>query len=181
LFAILGLALLLLVASCRERLARWLSDRGAVIGWIGRTLLSVSHGVDAFRRPHLLVPIMAHSLLCWLMIDIATWIGLRSIGIEISLVAVFVLQPILAFGVALPTPGGAGGYHAMMKTGLVFLFGVNEVLAVGAGILVHLVSVVPVILMGILFFWTEKLSWSDILEGVREVKSLGTGSPEEAS
>jgi uncharacterized protein (TIRG00374 family) len=183
-FATLALTLLVLVAGYREKLAPWFHGRGRLVRWIGATAMSVSRGLDAFRSPRLLIQIVATSLLCWFMIDLGTWVGLRSIGVDpdkVNIFAVFVLQPMLAFGVALPTPGGAGGYHLAMKAGLVTLFGIDAVLAVGAGILVHLVSLVPVIFLGLFLLWSEKLSWSDILQGVREVKSLGTGPVEETS
>ncbi len=177
--AVTMIGLLVLVSVHRGRVAAFLTSRGRVVQWIGRTVLSVSRGADGFRDRRLLVPIVFHSLMCWLIINLSTWIGLQAAGVEISLWAVFVLQPILAIGVAIPTPGGAGGYHAMMKAGLVILFGVSQVLAVGAGILLHLVSVVPVIVLGTLLFWIEKYSMADIRSGIREVKSLGAEPMEE--
>ena len=177
--AVAVLAMLLLVSWNRGRAGLFLSGRGRVVQRIGRTVLSVSRGVDGFRSTRLFVPIVFHSLMCWIVINLSTWIGLQAAGVDISLGAVLVLQPILAIGVAIPTPGGAGGYHAMMKAGLVILFGVGQVAAVGAGILLHLVSVVPVIVLGTLLFWTEKYSMADIRSGIREVKSLGAEPMEE--
>ncbi|MBD3866635.1 MAG: flippase-like domain-containing protein [Acidobacteria bacterium] len=171
--AITLLSSLVLISMKRGLVESFLEGRGRLVGWIGRTLISVSMGTAAFRDLRLFVPIVFHSLMCWLMINLSTWVGLRAVGVDISLMAVFVLQPILAVGVAIPTPGGAGGYHAMMKAGLVVLFGVGQVLAVGAGILLHLVSVVPVIVLGTLLFWIEKYSMADIRSGIREVKNLG--------
>ncbi len=171
--AITLLSSLILVSMKRGPVESFLKGRGRFVRWIGRTLISVSMGTAAFRDLRLFVPIVFHSLMCWLMINLSTWVGLRAVGVDISLMAVFVLQPILAIGVAIPTPGGAGGYHAMMKAGLVVLFGVGEVLAVGAGILLHLVSVIPVIVLGTLLFWIEKYSMADIRSGIRAVKSLG--------
>ena len=177
--AVTLLVALILVSSKRSRVESFLAGRGRVVQWIGRTLISVSMGTDAFRQPRLFLPIVFHSLMCWLMINVSTWVGLKAAGVEISLMAVFVLQPILAIGVAIPTPGGAGGYHVMMKAGLMVLFGIGQVAAVGAGILLHLVSVVPVIVLGTLLFWIEKYSMADIRSGIREVKDLGAGPMKE--
>ena len=46
------------------------------------------------------------------------------------------MQPLLALGVAVPTPGGAGSYHAAVNFGLA-LFGVSWATAAGAGIILH--------------------------------------------
>ena len=94
-------------------------------------------------------------------------------GVDIDLPAVFVLQPMLAFGVALPTPGGAGGYHAAMKAGLVYLLGVPAAQAVTAAILAHLVVVVPILLLGVVLMWVEKLSMKDLVAAARGVRDLG--------
>jgi uncharacterized protein (TIRG00374 family) len=176
--SVLMIGVLLVVSVNRERMEAWLAGRARILRWIGRTLVSLARGVDGFRSGRLLVPIVFHSLICWLLINVSTWIGLQAAGVEVSLYGVFVLQPILALGVALPTPGGAGGFHAMMKAGLVILFGVGQVSAVGAGILVHLVSVVPVIVLGTVLFWIQKYSMADIRSGILAVKNLG-GEPGE--
>ena len=69
--------------------------------------------------------------------------------------------PILVLGVAVPTPGGTGSYHGAMKAGLL-LFGVAELPAVGAGLLVHGAVTVPIILLGTVLLWTERISWKDM-------------------
>jgi uncharacterized membrane protein YbhN (UPF0104 family) len=121
----------------------------------------------------LLIRIVVLSLLAWLTIALATWIGVRSVGADISFPAMLVILPMLALGVAVPTPGGAGSYHGAMKLGLM-LFGVGEAVAVSAGILMHLVITIPVILLGVVLIWTEGLSWNDIVSAARQLRQLGS-------
>ena len=145
------------------------------VRWAGRVFVSVAAGSDALRRPRLLIPILAHSLLAWLTIALGTWLGMRAARAEVGFADVLVLLLPLAFGIALPTPGGAGGYHAAVAFGLTGLFGVPADIALGAGILMHLAIVVPVLALGPILLRVEQVSWHDVLAAGRHVKSLGAG------
>ncbi len=175
--ATVPLSLLLAASALRSRLERWLADRHGVIAWCVRSLLSVALGTEALRRPRRLPGILGNSLAAWLTISAGTWLGIRAVGVHIPFTATFVLMPLLALGVALPTPGGAGGYHAAAKVGLVYLFGVPEVQAVSAGIVSHLASVVPVLIMGAIALWRERVSWSDLMRTARQVRDIGRVGP----
>jgi hypothetical protein len=126
----------------------------------------------------LLLRIALHTALAWGMILASTWVGIRSCGVEITLGGTMVLLPLLVLGIALPTPGGAGGYHAAMRVGLIQLFGVAQPLAVGAGLLQHAVIVLPVIAVGVLILVLDRISVQDLLHAAQQVRALG--SPDEA-
>src|SRR4029077_18989637 len=125
----------------------WLARQWTPVRWIGRAGLGLSRGAEALRSPRRLVPILAHSFLAWLTIAAGTWIGIRAVGAAVGFADVLVMLPLLALGVSLPTPGGVGGYHAMMQLGLTSLFGVDATVAAGAGILMHLAMIVPVFIL----------------------------------
>ena len=179
--------ILLVASKARPKLERLLSGRQGWRGWLGRFVLSLSDGVQALKRPALLAQIGLHTLLAWLTITASTWIGLRSCGVEISFGGTMLLLPLLVLGIALPTPGGAGGYHAAMRVGLTKLFGVGNTLAVGAGLLVHAASVLPVILLGGSMIVMGRSSMQDLMRAVRQVREMGSlsggagiaGRPEE--
>jgi uncharacterized membrane protein YbhN (UPF0104 family) len=146
------------------------------VRWAGNAAVGLSRGADALRSPRRIVPILAHSLLAWLTIGLGTWIGIRAAGANVSFSDVLVLLPMLALGVSLPTPGGVGGYHALMQLGLTSLFGVDPTIAAGAGILMHLSVVIPILILGPVLLYTEKISWADLVAAGRQVKGLGRGA-----
>lgn len=168
------MVLLLVASSQRTRLEGWLGARRGPLAWLSRSLLAFAQGTEALRQPRLLARVAVHTLLAWLTIAIGTWVGLRACRVEISLGAVFILLPLLALGVAVPTPGGAGGYHAAMKFGLVHLFDVSPALAVSAGILLHLAILVPVLAVGAVLLLVERLSLQELIEAARQVRKLGS-------
>lgn len=170
------LAGLLGVSRIRGRIDGWAADRHGLLGWLARTLSSFAHGTEALRRPSLLLLAGLHSILAWLTISAGTWIGIRASGVSVPFPAVAVMMPLLAFGVAVPTPGGAGGYHAAMAFGLQVLFAVPRDAAVATGVLMHLVVVVPVVVVGLVLLRTERISWHDIRGIAAEVRQIGSRS-----
>ena len=165
----------------RSRLETWFERRGRAVRWSGRAFLSLTLGTEALRRPRLLALVLGHSLLAWTTIAAGAWLGVRAAGGDVSLPAMMVMLPLLAFGVAVPTPGGAGGYHAAMAFGLEMLYGVPADAAVAAGILMHLAVVLPVIVVGLVLLKTERISWADVMAAARGVRALGReGGPSAA-
>lgn len=171
---VVGATLVLLVLiSNQEFLERQAERRGRSVAWLLRTILSVSDGARVFQSPWLLVRVAAESVATWGAILVGFWVGLVAVGVDISFSKVFLLMPIVALGVALPTPAGAGGFHAALVFGLSRFFGVDPSLAASAAVLTHIVSVVPILVIGSALLLTERFAFKDLLEIGREVKKMG--------
>jgi uncharacterized protein (TIRG00374 family) len=168
-----GLAVLVAISTFGTRLEGWLAGCWAPIRWAGRVALGLSRGTDALKSPGGLVMILGVSLVAWMTIALGTMIGVRAAGANVGFAEMLVMLPLLALGVSLPTPGGVGGYHALMQFGLTSLFGVDPTIAAGAGILMHLAIVLPVLVAGPVLLYTEKVSWSDLVAAGRQVRALG--------
>ncbi len=153
--------------------AGWIERRRGAVRWTGRAWLELARGTEALRSPGSAAKVLLYSLLIWATIALATWLGVRSVGAEVGFGAILVLMPLLALGVAVPTPSGAGSYHAAMKYGLMLFYGVPPETAVAAGVLMHLANVLPVVLLGLWFLHSERISWHDLLEAARQVRRLG--------
>jgi uncharacterized protein (TIRG00374 family) len=167
------LAALVAASTARDRLSAWLDGRSRAVRWLGRSVLSLSRGAEAMRKPGLVLRIALLSVAAWLTIAAGTWIGIAAAGVGVPFGAVLILLPLLALGVAVPTPGGAGGYHAAMVFGLTSLFDVARDDAVAAGLLMHLAVTVPVIVLGLVLLRTERIAWGDMIAAARQVRALG--------
>jgi uncharacterized membrane protein YbhN (UPF0104 family) len=102
---------------------------------------------------------MLWSLPLWL--SLALGIFLTSIafdGIRVTFVDSFVIVGCLAVGVAVPTPGATGGFHEAYKLAVTRFFGAPDSVAGAAAIVLHLVSFVPVTLVGLVFMWQDGLT-----------------------
>ena len=137
--------------------------------------------LDALRRPSLWPQLAIHSLLTWLMIAISTWVGLRACGVEITFGGTLVLLPLLVVGIAMPTPGGAGGYHALMRVGLMELFAIEETVAVGAGLVQHAAMILPVVLLGGVLLVVDRIRFQDLVQAARQVREMGSSPSSEGA
>ena len=71
----------------------------------------------------------------------------------------------LVVGVAVPTPGGVGGFHEAFRLGATSFFGADNDTAVGAAIVLHAISVVPVVIVGLIFIIQDGLKIGGLARG----------------
>jgi uncharacterized membrane protein YbhN (UPF0104 family) len=71
----------------------------------------------------------------------------------------------LVVGVAVPTPGAVGGFHEAYRIGATGFFGADNDIAVGAAIVLHAISVVPVLIAGLLFIVQDGLRLGGMARG----------------
>jgi uncharacterized protein (TIRG00374 family) len=172
------LVALLVISTRRASLERWVAGKSGATAWIGGMVLSVSMGIEALRRPRLILRIWGNSLIAWLLIAGASWVGVRACGAQIPFGAMLVILPLLMLGIALPTPGGAGGYHAAMTFGLTRLFSVDQATAVGASFVVHALMVVPVVVLGAVLLVVDDIPFRDLLRVGRSARPAAGGAAE---
>jgi len=65
-------------------------------------------------------------------------------------------------GVAIPTPGGVGGFHKIAQWVLTTFYGFDIDSSVAVAIIFHLIGALPVIIIGLLLFAREGLKWREI-------------------
>lgn len=115
-------------------------------------------GLGVVREPRRALVTIALSLPLWLSIAAGIWLVSRAFGIAIPYTGSFLLMAILVIGVAVPTPGAVGGFHEAFRLGATAFYAVPNDRAVGAALVLHAISFVPVTLLGILFMAQEGLS-----------------------
>lgn len=136
------------------RIARLVPPRFA--GPFERLVLAFLEGFDVLRAPGSWWRLPAASLLTWAPILAALHLGLVATRIETPPTAPLLLVPLTALGIAVPTPAGIGGFHALMSYGL-GLFSVSQEQAAAAAVVTHAAQVVPLILAGLYLSWREGL------------------------
>jgi uncharacterized protein (TIRG00374 family) len=117
-----------------------------------------SGGFAAARTPANLAMALVWSFPVWLTIAAQTWVVTRAFGIDMPFTGSFLLQSLLVIGVAVPTPGGVGSFHEAYRFGVTTFFHAANDRAVAAAILVHALSFIPVVLVGIIFMAQDGLS-----------------------
>jgi uncharacterized protein (TIRG00374 family) len=150
-----------------SRAPRWLAEP------LGRVLHAFSGGLAVLRSPlpHL-ARIGAQSVLVWLLIALGFHLNHRAFGIDLPFHATFLLVAFLVVGVAIPTPGMVGGFHAFYLITLHEIYGVDRATAAAAGISAHALSNLPVLVLGLALLGREGLSLARVAEVTRDEEKL---------
>jgi uncharacterized protein (TIRG00374 family) len=69
---------------------------------------------------------------------------------------------VATIGLAIPTPGGVGGFHKATQMVLTRFYAFDIDTSVAAAVLFHLVGTLPVVITGLLLFAREGLKWRDV-------------------
>jgi glycosyltransferase 2 family protein len=151
------------LASHPERIGRFVlrADRvlpSRIAHALSKLVRTFSEGLLVMRRPRAFALALAWSLLLWIMISAQTWLVTSAFGIAMPFTGSFLLQSLLVIGVAVPTPGGVGGFHEAYRIGATTFFGAANDAAIGAAIVLHGIAFVPITLVGIWFAMRDGLS-----------------------
>jgi uncharacterized protein (TIRG00374 family) len=133
-----------------ERLFRPLPERFRdVARRIAHTFLD---GFASLKTPRLALAVGASSLFMWFVINVQIYCTIRAFGLDLPLSAAYVVTTAAVLGLAVPTPGGVGGYHAAVQFALTNIFLVPLAAATGVALLAHAISFVPISLIGFVLF-----------------------------
>ena len=161
--AVVLVALMWVLASHPDKIGALVLAAGRVLPRrIAERLASVatafSSGFAAARDVRALAWSVIWSFPVWLAIALEAWAVTAAFDIAMPVTGAFLLQALLVIGVAVPTPGAVGSYHEAYRFGVTTFFGAANDRAVAAAIIVHALSFIPVVLVGILFMAQDGLS-----------------------
>jgi uncharacterized protein (TIRG00374 family) len=118
-------------------------------------------GLDVLRNPRLLTEVFLWTLTHWLCNAFAFWLGFRALGIAAPFTAAFLVQGLVAIGVAAPAaPGYFGLFEYFGKAGLA-LYGVGDAQAVSWVLGFHVLSYIPITVMGAWYLTRLHLHFRD--------------------
>lgn len=89
---------------------------------------------------------------------------------NVSLVDAWSIMVLGAIGVAIPLPGGAGSFHYITRQTLVYLFAVNESLAVTYAVFLHGAQLVLYVVIGFLCLLLQGSSLSTVFSRARAAR-----------
>jgi len=176
--AVAGLVVLFVMAGSPERL-RILVEKvtrllpSSMATAVAQLAEKFAHGLGVVRQPSRLAISLVLSVPLWLTIAAGVWGVAVAFGIAVPFTGGFLIVALLALGVAVPTPGAVGGFHAAFRYGATTFFDARDEAAVGAAIVAHLFSIGPSLLLGLVFAAQEGLSVAGIRHLADEVEQGG--------
>jgi len=170
---VLGLGFAVVALASMFLFARYPEPSMAVARWFLRVLprrlaARVASFLETFRgglgvlvHGSGLVKASLLSILLWAAICLSFWLAARALAVDFGFGDTFLVIGFLTVGVAVPTPGGIGGYHYMCSLALTTLFGISPSPAAAVALVAHAISFLPVTVLGILLFVKAGLTVSE--------------------
>lgn len=139
-----------------RRVAPRFEERGRVL------LRAFANGLSVLRHPARFVEVLLWALALWVTQAIAFWVMFKALGITAPFSAALFVQGLIVLFVALPsTPGFFGLFEAAAKLGLV-MYGVSEGLAVAWGLIFHVLSLIPITVIGLYYVAKAGMTLGDL-------------------
>lgn len=115
-------------------------------------LLSFVDGLAAVRSPSRFLRILAWAFALWLLNALAFWIAFVAMGIDVPFAAALFVQGLIALAVAAPSaPGFFGVFEVSGVAGLA-LYGIPRDMAVSWALGFHILTFLPITLLGLFYF-----------------------------
>lgn len=163
--ALAGTALVFLVfgAGRPETLRGWADT---VTGWLPQRLCTLARrfahtlvdGLAVLRQPKHLIAAVGWSLCLWLSIALGIWLASAAFDLTMAFPSTFLIVMYLAVGVAVPVPGGVGSFHFMYQLAATSFLGASREQASAAAIVLHMVSFLPISLLGLVYMAQDGLT-----------------------
>ncbi len=142
------------------RLTRRIAPR-----WEARAEQSVRSfvgGLGVLREPRRFAAVFAWTLAYWLLCGWSVWLGFRAVGIAAPFTAAIFLNSLLGIASVLPSsPGFFGVFESASRAGLA-LYGVPATLAVSWALGYHILTFVPITLIGLVHLAQLRLSFGQV-------------------
>lgn len=133
-------------------------QRDTLVGFVELAVGSLA----VLRDTRRFLAVLGWTVLHWCTHALALWLGFMAVGIDVPVSAAFFLQGVLAIGVAVPSsPGFFGVFEAAATIGL-GVYGVPRDLAVSWALGSHLLSFIPITVMGAIYFARLGLRVDDV-------------------
>jgi uncharacterized protein (TIRG00374 family) len=107
-------------------------------------------GLRVLQRPRDLLVTTLASLVMWYVVFWQIQMVLFAFDIFLPLRASFLIVTLTVIGLAVPTPGGVGGFHKASQIGLTMFFGIELNRATAIAIAYHAICFVPITVIGLL-------------------------------
>lgn len=106
-------------------------------------------GLRVLQRPRDLLITTVASLVMWYVVFWQIQMVLFAFDIHLPLRASFLIVTLTVIGLAVPTPGGVGGFHKASQIGLTMFFGIELNRATAIAISYHAICFVPITIIGL--------------------------------
>ncbi|HKS23863.1 MAG TPA: lysylphosphatidylglycerol synthase transmembrane domain-containing protein [Thermoanaerobaculia bacterium] len=125
---------------------------------------SFARSLDIARHPVALLKVLGCTVLIWLCLTAQFWWVMIAAHRPLDFDTSFFICGVTTIGLAIPTPGGVGGFHKICQYVLTTFYKFDIDSSVAVTVLLHIVGTLPVVVTGLVLFFHEGLNWKQLKE-----------------
>jgi glycosyltransferase 2 family protein len=118
--------------------------------------------LEIIKHRGVLATVLLATLGVWTCLTAQFWFATRAVDHRLPYDAGFFVTGVTTLGVAIPTPGGIGGFHKACQLVLTNFYRFDVDASVAVAVLFHIIGTLPVLTMGVVLFAKEGLHWRDV-------------------
>ena len=124
--------------------------------------------LDIVHRPAALATVLGCTAGIWLALTAQYWAVMQAVRHVLPFDSTYFISAVTTVGIAIPTPGGVGGFHKICQWLLTTYYAFDIDHSVAITLLLHLVGTLPVVLVGVALLMREGLRFRDLTAAGRE-------------
>jgi hypothetical protein len=144
----------------------WFIQRVVPLRWREK-LTGVMHkflsGLASLRSPLNILMVFITSLIIWLLETLKYWFVMHAFPFEVSFFALMLMNGIVNLATTIPSAPGYIGTFDAPGIAVLSAYGVDQALAAGYTLVLHVALWLPITLLGAWFLAREGIQWSDAL------------------
>jgi uncharacterized protein (TIRG00374 family) len=98
----------------------------------------------------------------WLCLTGQFWFATNALHHPLPFDSSFFVTGVTTVGLAIPTPGGVGGFHKACQLLLTHFYGFDIDASVAVAVVFHIIGTLPILIVGLALFTREGLRWKDV-------------------
>jgi uncharacterized protein (TIRG00374 family) len=98
----------------------------------------------------------------WFCLTAQFYFSVLALGRPLPFDSSFFVTGVTTVGLAIPTPGGVGGFHKACQLVLTTFYGMDIDTSVAVAVLFHIVGTLPILVTGLVLFAHEGMRWRDV-------------------
>ncbi len=120
-------------------------------------------GLESLRTPGNILMVFFTSVLIWLLETVKYWFVMHAFGFEVSFFILMLMNGVVNLATTIPAAPGYIGTFDLPGIVILTAAGVNQAVATGYTLVLHVALWVPITVLGAYFMAREGIKWSDAM------------------
>lgn len=118
--------------------------------------------LEITRHPRAFATVILCTAGVWAALTSQFWFAAKAAHTPLPYDSSFFVTGVTTVGLAIPTPGGIGGFHKACQLVLTRFYQFSIDASVAVAVLFHIIGTLPVLVLGLILFAREGLHWRDV-------------------